>query len=68
MKTTEEMIKEVLEIKKQNRLISKRIEALKIAGYDYVVTDTKSVKKYSFYQYVSCSRDWNKTYGYAVIK
>lgn len=69
MKTLDQKIKEVREIKWNNFLVKNRIEALETAGYEYAEIHPRDFDKDKYYyEYIHCSRDWNRTYGYAVIK
>lgn len=69
MKTLAEKIEEVREIKANNRLVKNRIAALEAAGYKYAEMHPKDMDEENFhYEYFTCSVDWNRTWGYAIIK
>ncbi|MDA3778804.1 MAG: hypothetical protein PF487_00990 [Bacteroidales bacterium] len=69
MKTLQEKINEVREIKKNNRLVKDRISALESAGYEYNEMHPRYFNNELYhYEYFTCSRDWNRTFGFAIIK
>ena len=70
MKNLIEMTAEVLKIKSENFLMTDRERALNTAGYNLRFMSTEDAKeirtKGGFAQSIACSRDWNRTFGYAV--
>lgn len=69
MKTIEEKLKE---IKVNNRLLSDREKELNKIGFELCFISSKDANQLREHGKIvfpmACSRDWNKTFGYAIEK
>jgi len=72
MKTLTQATRKVEAIKRANFKIIAREIALNEAGYEFCEMSAQDAEQMTqdgkIVIPVSCSRDWNKTYGYAVLK